>query len=80
MFSCAKLRYLCFCVLKLLRTSLVNHRTQATICDDLGMTEYVINNDQKVRERMENEKNKVKDKADILEGRTRVDVINFETQ
>lgn len=31
------------------------------------MTEYVINNDPKVKERMENEKNKVKDKADILE-------------
>lgn len=40
------------------------------------MTEYVINNDQKVRERMENEKNKVKDKADILEGRISVVVIN----
>lgn len=39
------------------------------------MTEYVINNDQKVRERMENEKNKVKDKADILEGRTSVVVV-----
>ncbi|ESN94288.1 hypothetical protein HELRODRAFT_68646, partial [Helobdella robusta] len=47
--------------LTLLRSSLVNNKTQAIICDDLGMTEYVINNDPK------NEKNKVKDKADILE-------------
>ena len=44
---------------QLLRSSLVNNKTQAIICDDLGMTSYVINNDPKVKERMENEKNKV---------------------
>jgi len=46
----------------------VNNRTQAIICDDLGMTQYVINNDQTVRERIDNVRNKVKDKADIIEG------------
>ena len=51
-----------------MRSSLVNNRTQAIICDDLGMTQYVINNDQTVKERMDNERNKVKDKADIIEG------------
>jgi len=48
----------------------VNNRTQAIICDDLGMTQYVINNDQTVKERIDNERNKVKDKADIIEGLT----------
>ena len=56
------------CHLQLLRSSLVNNRTQAIICDDLGMTQYVINNDQTVKERIDNECNKVKDKADIIEG------------
>ena len=46
----------------------MNNRTQAIICDDLGMTQYVINNDQTVRERIDNVRNKVKDKADIIEG------------
>ena len=46
----------------------MNNRTQAIICDDLGMTQYVINNDQTVKERIDNERNKVKDKADIIEG------------
>ena len=46
----------------------MNNRTQAIICDDLGMTRYVINNDQTVKERIDNERNKVKDKADIIEG------------
>jgi len=32
------------------------------------MTQYVINNDQTVKERIDNERNKVKDKADIIEG------------
>lgn len=56
------------CYFQLLRSSLVNNRTQAIICDDLGMTQYVINNDQNVKERINNEHNKVKDKADIVEG------------
>lgn len=55
----------------MLRSSLVNNRTQAIICDDLGMTQYVINNDQNVKERINNEHNKVKDKADIVEGNMR---------
>lgn len=58
----------CMLVVQLLRSSLVNNRTQAIICDDLGMTQYVINNDQTVKERIDNERNKVKDKADIIEG------------
>jgi len=59
----------CVCVRwQLLRSSLVNNRTQAIICDDLGMTQYVINNDLTVKERIDNEHNKVKDKADIIEG------------
>jgi len=58
----------CVVSCQLLRSSLVNNRTQATICDDLGMTQYVINNDQTVKERIDNERNKVKDKADIIEG------------
>ena len=32
------------------------------------MTQYVINNDQTVKARIDNERNKVKDKADIIEG------------
>jgi len=32
------------------------------------MTDYVINNDLNVKERISNEQNKVKDKADIVEG------------
>ena len=62
--------------IQLLRSSLVNNQTQAVICDDLGMTEYVINTDQKVKERMESERNKTyKDKADILEGESKQNTI-----
>ena len=63
-----KICYCCCCYCQLLRSSLVNNRTQAIICDDLGMTRYVINIDQTVKERIDNERNKVKDKADIIEG------------
>lgn len=46
--------------LSLLRSSLVNNRTQAVVCDDLGMTEYAL---------YANPKNdlKSKDRADLLE-------------
>lgn len=46
--------------LSLLRSSLVNNRTQAVVCDDLGMTRYVI---------YANPKSdiKTKDRADLLE-------------
>nr|AFX89030.1 drosha [Mayetiola destructor] len=46
--------------LSLLRSSLVNNRTQAVVCDDLGMTKYAI---------YSNPKNelKTKDRADLLE-------------
>lgn len=46
--------------LSLLRSSLVNNRTQAVVCDDLGMTKYVI---------YANPKSdiKTKDRADLLE-------------
>ena len=70
MISCPCVSETCLSVYpsQLLRSSLVNNRTQAIICDDLGMTQYVINNDQTVKERIDNERNKVKDKADIIEG------------
>jgi len=70
MISCPCVSETCLsvCPSQLLRSSLVNNRTQAIICDDLGMTQYVINNDQTVKERIDNERNKVKDKADIIEG------------
>lgn len=46
--------------LSLLRSSLVNNRTQAVVCDDLGMTKYAV---------YSNPKNdmKTKDRADLLE-------------
>jgi len=46
--------------LSLLRSSLVNNRTQSVVCDDLGMTKYAV---------YANPKNdlKIKDKADLLE-------------
>ena len=59
-----------------MRSSLVNNRTQAIICDDLEMTQFVINNDLLVKERINNEHNKVKDKADIVEGWTRTQQFN----
>lgn len=46
--------------LSLLRSSLVNNRTQAVVCDDLGMTQYAIYATPK------NEL-KTKDRADLLE-------------
>lgn len=33
--------------LSLLRSSLVNNRTQATVCNDLGMLEFIIGGDPK---------------------------------
>lgn len=47
--------------LQLLRSSLVNNRTQAVVCDDLGMVEYTIYPYPKGEL-------KTKDRADILEG------------
>ncbi|ESP05057.1 hypothetical protein LOTGIDRAFT_230088 [Lottia gigantea] len=49
--------------LTLLRSSLVNNRTQSIVCDDLGMTEYVIY-DRHIRDRGQL---KTKEKADLLE-------------
>jgi len=46
--------------LSLLRASLVNNRTQAVVCDDLGMTKYASYSTSKPEI-------KVKDKADLLE-------------
>merc|ERR1712066_171966 len=46
--------------LSLLRTSLVNNRTQSVVCDDLGMTKYAVYANPKGEI-------KVKDKADLLE-------------
>lgn len=47
--------------MQLLRSSLVNNRTQAVVCADLGMVKYAIYPHSKVELRP-------KDKADLLEG------------
>ncbi|XP_055859421.1 ribonuclease 3 [Episyrphus balteatus] len=46
--------------LSLLRSSLVNNRTQAVVCDDLGMTQYAVFSNPK-------SDMKTKDRADLLE-------------
>jgi ribonuclease-3 len=46
--------------LSLLRSSLVNNRTQAVVCDDLGMSNYAVYNNPKAEL-------KTKDRADLLE-------------
>lgn len=46
--------------LSLLRSSLVNNRTQSVVCDDLGMIKYALYNTPKAEI-------KIKDKADLLE-------------
>lgn len=46
--------------LSLLRSSLVNNRTQSVVCDDLGMTKYAVYANPK-------HDHKIKDKADLLE-------------
>lgn len=46
--------------LSLLRSSLVNNRTQAVVCDDLGMTQYAVFSNPKADL-------KTKDRADLLE-------------
>ncbi|KAF5298625.1 hypothetical protein FQR65_LT09721 [Abscondita terminalis] len=46
--------------LSLLRSSLVNNRTQAVVCDDLGMSAYAVYNNPKAEL-------KTKDRADLLE-------------
>lgn len=46
--------------LSLLRSSLVNNRTQAVVCDDLGMTKFAIYSNPKAEL-------KTKDRADLLE-------------
>lgn len=45
---------------QLLRSSLVNNRTQSLVCDDLGMTNYAMRGDPKLEL-------KTKDRADLLE-------------
>lgn len=46
--------------MQLLRSSLVNNRTQAVVCDDLGMANYAVYNNPKAEL-------KTKDRADLLE-------------
>lgn len=46
--------------LSLLRSSLVNNRTQSVVCDDLGMTQYAVYSNPK-------SELKTKDRADLLE-------------
>lgn len=48
------------CILQLLRSSLVNNKTQAVVCDDLGMTQYALYGNPKAEL-------KTKDRADLLE-------------
>ena len=58
--------------LQLLRSSLVNNRTQAEVCDDIGMTDYMPPN--------KNVKYKLKHRADLLEaflGALYVDKVRF---
>lgn len=45
---------------QLLRSSLVNNKTQSVVCDDLGMTKYAVYANPKVEL-------KIKDRADLLE-------------
>jgi hypothetical protein len=47
---------------QLLRSSLVNNRTQSVVCDDLGMTVFVSTQDDSKTKEM-----KMKEKADLLE-------------
>ena len=54
-----------FVFFQLLRSSLVNNRTQAVVCDDLGMAEYIINTDHRSSDKGEL---KMKEKADLVEG------------
>lgn len=48
------------CSVQLLRSSLVNNKTQAVVCDDLGMSAYAVYANPK-------DLLKVKDRADLLE-------------
>ncbi|GMT29745.1 hypothetical protein PFISCL1PPCAC_21042, partial [Pristionchus fissidentatus] len=50
--------------LSLLRTCLVSNKTQAVVCDDLQMTDYVVNI---TARRHQNKTFKTKDKADLVE-------------
>lgn len=52
-------RYISY-ILQLLRSSLVNNKTQAVVCDDLGMTQYALYGNPKAEL-------KTKDRADLLE-------------
>lgn len=52
--------YFFFFVYQLLRSSLVNNKTQSVVCDDLGMTKYAVYANPKVEL-------KIKDRADLLE-------------
>ena len=59
--------YITICIdtsFQLLRSSLVNNRTQSIVCDDLGMYQYVIY----AETRGESLDMKTKEKADLLEG------------
>lgn len=63
------------CNLQLLRSSLVNSRTQSIVCDDLGMTDYVIySNTGSDKIDM-----KTKQKADLLECESLKSTINVFT-
>ena len=56
---------------QLLRSSLVNNRNQAIVCDDLGMTVYVISADTKPA-KGELPSLKTKERADLVEGTSNV--------
>ena len=56
---------LVFLLFQLLRSSLVNNFTQAMVCDDLGMTDYIIHSEARL---VDKDTMKHKEKADLLEG------------
>ena len=56
---------------QLLRSSLVNNRNQAIVCDDLGMTVYVISADTKPA-KGELPSLKTKERADLVEGTSNI--------
>lgn len=58
--STSNLMHITIYFFQLLRSSLVNNRTQAVVCDDLGMTSYAMYSHLKTEL-------KTKDRADLLE-------------
>ena len=64
-------------IFQLLRSSLVNNRTQATVCEELGMTEFVITDDNHLDTRLPVHHLRTKHKADLLEGKDNFEAMPF---